>query len=200
VGREVKKIIPQTAVLIPDEAKRVFRGVIYDVYHWQQQLFDGTDATFEMLKRHDTVGAICIVDDKLLVLTDEQPHRGIKMTFPGGRLNDGEDTLQAVRREVHEETGYSFKNFRLLKVRQPHTKIEWFVYTYIAWGLEGKAAAHLDGGERIKVDLKSFSDVKKMVIEDKAGYLAEEEVLFEGAQSVQDLLAIPEYEGHEVDR
>jgi ADP-ribose pyrophosphatase len=196
----MKKVIPQEAVLIPDEAKRVFQGVVYDVYQWQQQLFDGTEATFEMIKRHDTVAAICVVEDKLLVLTDEQPHRGIKMTFPGGRVNDDEETLQAIRREVREETGYNFKNYRLLKIRQPHTKIEWFVYTYIAWEVEAKSEPNLDGGEKIKVDLKSFDDVKQLVVEDKAGYLAEEEELFVNAQSVQDLIDIPEYKGHEVDR
>lgn len=196
----MKKIIPNTAVLIPDNADRVFEGVIYDVYHWQQQLFDGTDATFEMLKRNDTVGAICIVDDKVLILTDEQPHRGVKLTFPGGRVNDGEETLQAIRREVHEETGYSFKNFRLVKVRQPHTKIEWFIYTYLAWDVEAKSDPHLDGGEKIQMDLKPFSDVKRLVIDDKAGYLAEESEQFVAAQSVQDLLTIPAYEGREVDR
>lgn len=196
----MKKIVPKTAVLIPDEAKRVFQGVIYDVYHWQQQLFDGTSATFEMIKRHDTVAAMCIVDDKLLVLTDEQPHRGIKMTFPGGRVNDNEEISDAVRREVQEETGYSFKNYRLLKVRQPHTKIEWFVYTYIAWDVEDKNEPHLDGGEKIRVELKPFDEVKQLVIEDKAGYLAEEEELFADAHSIPDLLSISDYEGTEVDR
>lgn len=196
----MKKIVPKTAVLIPNEAKRVFEGVIYDVYHWQQQLFDGTSATFEMVKRHDTVAAMCIVDDKLLVLTDEQPHRGIKMTFPGGRVNDNEEISDAVRREVQEETGYTFKNYRLLKVRQPHTKIEWFVYTYIAWDVEDKNEPHLDGGEKIKVELKPFDEVKQLVVEDKAGYLAEEEELFIDAHSIPDLLTIPDYEGAEVDR
>lgn len=196
----MKKIVPQNAVLIPDNAARVFEGVIYDVYHWQQLLFDGTSATFEMLKRHDTVAAICVVDNKLLVLTDEQPHRGIKMTFPGGRTNDGEDTEQAVRREILEETGYSFTHVRLLKIRQPHTKIEWFVYTYLAWDVADKVEPHLDSGEKIKADLLPFDKVKQLVIEDKAGYLAEEEELFLDAHSVQDLLALPEYKGKIVDR
>lgn len=196
----MKKLVPQKAVLIPDQAKRVFSGIIYDVYHWQQPLFDGTSETFEMLKRPDTVTAICIVDDMILVLADEQPHRGLKMSFPGGRMNTDESTEQAVRREVQEETGYIFKHVRLVKVRQPHTKIEWFVYSYVAWEVEDKVEPHLDGGEKISVELLPFEKVKQLVIDDKVGYLAEESELFENTHSTQDLHVMPAYQGREVDR
>src|ERR1700733_8127048 len=100
----MKKIIPPSAVLIPDQAKRVFKGEIFDVYQWPQTMFDGTAATFEMLKRPDTVQAIAVVDDKILVLNDEQPHRGARLTFPGGRADkSNESTDAAIKREVHEE-------------------------------------------------------------------------------------------------
>ncbi len=36
---------------IPPNAKRVFKGIIFDVYQWQQKMFDGSKETFEMLKR-----------------------------------------------------------------------------------------------------------------------------------------------------
>ncbi len=195
----MKKIIPPSSVLIPDQATCVFKGVIFSVYHWPLQMFDGTMATFEMLKRADTVGAICIVDDKIMVLKDEQPHRGIKLTFPGGRVDDNELIDDAIKREVHEETGYSFKNWKLVKVRQPYLKMEWFIYTFVAWGVTGKAAPHLDGGEKISVELMEFYDVMRLIHE-KAGYLGEEEDIFNGADSAENLIGLPEYQGKEVDR
>ena len=68
----MKKVIPSDAVLVPNQAERVFKGMIFDVYQWPQKFFDGTEGTFEMLKRPDTVSVICVVDDKILVIDDEQ--------------------------------------------------------------------------------------------------------------------------------
>jgi len=80
----MKKIVPINAVLIPDSAERVFEGKIYDVYQWPQRLYDGSTATFEMLRRPDTVQTIGVVGDKIIVLNDEQPNRGARLSFVGG--------------------------------------------------------------------------------------------------------------------
>jgi ADP-ribose pyrophosphatase len=194
----VQKVVPADAILIPDSAERVFKGIIYDVYHWQQELYDGSKTTFEMLRRPDTVAAICVVDDKIVVLQDEQPHRGLRTTFPGGRTDGADqDTLTAIQREVHEETGYTFKNWRLVQVMQPHTKIEQFVYVYIAWDGEQADAPHTDAGERIVVELLSFDEVRKLV-DGKVGYMGESQDLFESAGTLEALMALPEFQGKEV--
>ena len=46
---------PQSKQPIPANAKKVFHGVIFDVYQWEQEMFDGTKEIFEKLKRPDTV-------------------------------------------------------------------------------------------------------------------------------------------------
>ena len=46
-----ERTLPAGAHLIPPEAKCVFRGKIFDVYQWPQRLYDGSTATFEMLRR-----------------------------------------------------------------------------------------------------------------------------------------------------
>ncbi len=51
----MNKTVPDDAILIPDSAKRMFEGIIFDVYQWKQTQFDGTTRDFEMLKRPDTV-------------------------------------------------------------------------------------------------------------------------------------------------
>ncbi|HEX5744244.1 MAG TPA: hypothetical protein VFX84_02225, partial [Candidatus Saccharimonadales bacterium] len=78
----MKKVIPQDSVLVPDGAELAFKGMIFDVYQWPQKLFDGSEHRFEMLKRPDTANVICVVDDKILVLDDEQPHLGKRQSFP----------------------------------------------------------------------------------------------------------------------
>jgi 8-oxo-dGTP pyrophosphatase MutT (NUDIX family) len=194
------KLIPHDAILIPEKAKRVFKGVIYDVYQWQQENFDDSVATFEMLKRPDTVSAICIVNDAVVVLDDEQPHSGSKLTFPGGRVDKADpDPLAAAKREILEETGYEFASWRLVGVMQPFAKLEWFVFTYVAWDVLGQSATNHDAGERITAELKAFDELKELA-KNEAGFLGESRRLLEHAERLEDLKHLPECKGVMVDR
>jgi len=194
------KIIPKDAVLVPDNAKRVFKGIVYDVYHWPQKRFDGSEATFEMLKRWDTLVTIGVVDSKVLVIEETQPHNNTKMSFPGGRL-DPEDTsiLEACQREMLEETGYEFNSWRLVDVQQPFAKVEWFIHIYLATDVTKQSAPQHDPGEKITVTHESFESLKKLV-ETKVGYLGEARDMFDDLNSLEDLLQLPTFKGQEVDR
>lgn len=196
----MKKVIPESAVLIPDLAELVFKGVIFDTYHWQQAMHDGSMATFEMLKRADTAKIIAVIDGKILILDDTQPHRGTKTDFPGGRIEPDELTiLDGAKRELHEETGYTLKNWRLVTVAQPYFKMEWFIYTYIAWGESSKEAPHIDVGEKITLKLVDLATLKSLA-DFKVGYLGESQNLLAGVETVDDLVNLPEFKGTEVDR
>lgn len=196
----MKKIVPKDAVLIPDGATKAFKGQIYDTYQWPQKMFDGSIETFEMLKRADTVTVIPVVDEQILVIEDEQPHSGARLGFPGGRVDDSDPTtLEAAKREVAEEVGYQFDDWRLIKVWQPHTKIEWFIYFYVASSGHKTGEPHLDAGERITPRKYSFAEAKKMVVT-KSGYLGESKEIFEQADSLDQLLALEQFSGTEVDR
>lgn len=196
----MRKILPANPILIPDHAKKVFSGVIHDIYQWQEELFDGREVTYEMNRRPDTVRTIGIVGDKLLMIHDHQPHKGKNFGFPGGRTNDklDESWLAAAQREMKEETGYLFANWRLIQVTQPEPKSERFVVTYLAWD-PTKSEAELDeGGERIDVELADFQTAKDTVF--KGGLLASLESIFRNLNSLEDLKNLPEFKGQEVDR
>jgi ADP-ribose pyrophosphatase len=196
----MRKVVPDNTILIPDKAQRVFEGVIYDVYQWEQENFDDSVTTFEMLKRPDTVSVIGLVNDKVVVIDDEQPHRGSKLSFPGGRV-DPEDpsTLSAAQREVAEETGYTFRQWKLVDVFQPQLKLEWFIYIYVAWDVAGQTDTHHDPGERITIKLQDFAAIKSLVNAED-GHLGEARKLFEQVTSTQDLQNLPEFQGQTVDR
>lgn len=186
-------------ILIPKAAKRVFAGKIYDVYQWPQPLFDGSVAAFEMLKRPDTVIIIGIVDGKVVVLEDDQPHRGLYRSFPGGRVDGREDILAAAQREMREESGYSFVQWKLLDVQQPQVKIEWFVYVYLAWQVVEHGRQHTDAGERISVSLESY-DAARAMAQARGSYVGESRHLFDAAPTLDALMCLPEYTGKTVDR
>jgi len=144
---------------IPSHAKCVFKGKIFEVWQWEQKLYDSSTKTFERLKRPDTVQVVTVVGDKILILEETQPDKSTPfLTLPGGRVDPGEDPLTAAKRELHEETGYSAQDWSLWLAHDPVGKIEWTIYTYIARDSKEDAEPHLDGGERVTAQLVTFDE------------------------------------------
>lgn len=150
---------PQSKQPIPDHARKVFSGKIFDVYQWEQKLFDGSSATFEKLKRADTVVVFPVLPDGRIILTEqEQPGKEPFVGAAGGRVERGEDVLVAAKRELLEESGYAADRFILWDAQHPTSKIDWVVYTFIAKGLKRISDPNLDPGEKIKLTPASFED------------------------------------------
>lgn len=148
----------QVLMKIPKKAKRVFKGVLFSVYHWQQKMFDGSYATFEMLERAATASVIAMVGDKIIVLMQRQPMKPLYPSLPGGRINTGEKPIDAAARELLEETGYRASKFILFDVSSGLGKLYFPEYLYVAKGCKKIADQNLDGGEKIKVTLVDFND------------------------------------------
>lgn len=147
---------------IPKNAKRVFHGVIFDVWQWPQKMFDGSTATFERLSRPDTVCVIAVVGKKIILQTQEQPGRKPFTSLPCGRLDEDETPLHAAKRELVEETGYTSRRWKLFKQVDPHSKIVWTIYNYIARDCQKTAALSLDPGEKITNRLVSFETLLRL--------------------------------------
>ncbi len=144
-------IRPKSKQPIPAHARKVFSGKVFDVYQWEQKLFDGSSAVFEKLKRADTVVVFPVLPDGNVLLT-EQEHPG-KEPFigaTGGGMEFGEDVLAAAKRELLEESGYTADRFMLWDAQHPMSKIDWVVYTFIAKGLKKISDPNPDPGEKIK--------------------------------------------------
>lgn len=184
----MRKFIPENAKLIPEEAELAFRGKIYDVYQWPQEMYDGSTATFEMLRRPDTVKIIAMVSDteqralslpgntglerKFVVTRQKQPRKDWFYDFPGGRVDESdENELVAAKREMEEETGLKFRNWKLVGVEQPFAKIDWLVYTFLASELIGQGKQQLDAGEKIDVFLATIEEIREMAKDEDSKYL-----------------------------
>ena len=188
----MRTIIPKNAKLIPENSERVFKGEIFDVYQWQQKMFDGTHETFEMLKRPDTVKIIAVKDDKIVICEEQQPNTNVFLDIPSGRHDvETESELDAAKRELLEETGMTFANWRLISAEQSHTKIDWFVYTFLATGFIDQTEQKLDSGEKITVHLKSFEETIKLANDSRNRYIPIE--ILEQAGSIDGLQNLPQY-------
>jgi 8-oxo-dGTP pyrophosphatase MutT (NUDIX family) len=154
---------PKPIRSIPTNAKEVYKGKIFTLYQWQQEMFDGSTSTFEMLKRPDTVMIIPVTEDNRIILTrQEQP--GHHFTgLAGGRLDKNETIIEAAQRELLEETGLQASSFELLNAFQPAgEKIDWFVFTLIARNCNKVQDQNLDSGEKveiIEVDFEEFIEI-----------------------------------------
>ncbi len=136
----------------------VFKGEIFEVWQWEQKMFDGITRTFEKLKRTDSADAIAVVGDSILIEEQEQPHRPLFTCIPGGRCDEGEDALSAAKRELLEETGYASDDWVPFRERIPYNSMVWTIYTFIARDCKFVKEPHLDAGEKIAVKLVSFDE------------------------------------------
>ena len=148
---------PPRRDVIPEHADKVFDGEIFDVYQWQQKMFNGSFSTFEALKRADTANVIAVTPEKkILVLEEEQPNKPMFLGVVGGRIDDGEEPLQAAIRELREETGYEAGSWELWFSSRPLSKIDWTIYNFIAKDCVIASDQNLDAGEKIKIELYDF--------------------------------------------
>lgn len=149
---------------LPKKAKRVFRGVIYDVYHWQQRVYDGSYEKYEGLKRPNTVNVLATSGRKILIGLQEQPSVGKFIGLPGGRVDPGETALHAAKREFLEETGYKSEKWQLWgKEDFSMTKIEGSIFYFFARDCKKVAEPELEQGERIRVKAVSWTEFLRIV-------------------------------------
>lgn len=153
---------------VPPHAKRVFKGVLFDTYQWEQELFDGSHATFEKLVRKASTDMIVTQGDSIMVLKQEQPGKPLYPGLPGGQTEPGEDHLIAAQRELLEETGYVAENFILYKSQSDGgSKLYFPVSTYIVRDAQKIQEAHLDAGEKIQITWVNFDDFLQLARQEK---------------------------------
>ena len=150
-------------------------------------MFDGSSVTFERLRRPDTVQVIATETESMILLVKErQPDTEAYLTLPGGRADAGEDPLEACKRELLEETGYTSDKWELFYEDDPVGKMEWTIYTYIARNCVKVQEPHLDGGEEIELEPVSFDRLLSLTDDETLHVGSLKELLLRARYNTED--------------
>ena len=151
----------------PDQAKRVFEGVLFDIWQWEQEQYDGNRAKYECLTRQDTVTTIGFLDPETVLLTrQEQSGRETAfLDFPGGRVEGNESHEDAARREFLEETGLTIGRIWPFRYVEHRGSARFAQTVFVAADLRDHVKErHLDPGERVEILRTQWDDAVRMCL------------------------------------
>ena len=127
---------------------------------------DDHDAEFYLFDYTNWVNVLPLTEDGRVVLI-RQYRPGLDRVLweiPAGALDEGEEPLQAAKRELSEETGYEGGDWNLLGTFSPnpgtHSNLS---YSYLARGVHRAKPQRLEKTEDIEVVLRTQREVRRML-------------------------------------
>ncbi len=109
--------------------------------------------------------AITEEGEVLLVKQYRHPVGQELLELPGGFIDEGENPVEAIRRELLEETGYSFAHVQQLGITAANPGVlSNFTYLFIATGGKKTTGQQLDANEEIDIILKPKDEVRNLLL------------------------------------
>lgn len=125
---------------------------------------------YYVLEYPDWVNVIAITQDGSFVLVRQYRH-GLGRTcyeLCAGVMEKGETPLQAIQRELYEETGYGHGEWRLLMtVSGNASTMDNLTHCFLARNVERVSTQHLEETEDLSVHLLSEEEVKRLLLGDQ---------------------------------
>jgi 8-oxo-dGTP pyrophosphatase MutT (NUDIX family) len=135
------------------EKVKLPNGKIFDDYY----LWESPDAAL----------VVPILEDGRMLLVQQYKHGGGKyvLEFPAGIVEQGEDAISAVARELEEETGYSSSDIsQIACLMNNPTKETGRVYVYLAQGCSKTHDTSFDESEDIQQVILSVDEVEAKIL------------------------------------
>lgn len=149
--------------------ERLFDGVVVHLERDEVRLPNGEKSVREVI-RH--VGAVCVIPilengDVIVERQYRYPHAKVLLEIPAGKLDSKEeDPLDAAKRELYEETGYTADKFTSLGLLYTTPAfVDEVITMYLAEGLHAKSTVqHLDDDEFLTVEKIHIDTLCDMVM------------------------------------
>jgi ADP-ribose pyrophosphatase len=114
-----------------------------------------------------SVCAVAITADDKVILVKQYRHPvgKVLIELPGGFIDEGEDELQAIERELLEETGFKFDTITYLAQTAANPGVlNNYTNLYLATGGQKISEQQLDANEDIEMMFVPIDEVKKMLL------------------------------------
>ncbi|MBR6084545.1 MAG: NUDIX hydrolase [Spirochaetales bacterium] len=158
------------------EEKQLDRSLIYDgnllhLYKDNVLLPNGKQIVREYII-HPQAVAVVAMDDRQRIVIEHQfryPFHSETLEIPAGKLDyEEEDLLEAVKRELHEETGITASEITYLCPFWPVCAYSTeAIHLFFARGLTFTNQRDLDEDENINVEMVPIRDVVQMIYDGK---------------------------------
>jgi ADP-ribose pyrophosphatase len=125
---------------------------------------------FYVLEYPTWASAFALTKDNKVVMIKQYRHgiEDVTIEIPGGVVDKGEASADAVRRELLEETGYRFDSVEYMgKICANPSTGNNYLHMYIAIGGEKVAEQKLDETEDVEVVIYTIDEVKQLLKENK---------------------------------
>lgn len=147
--------------------KKVYETPIFSL-HQKKMMPAGskTPANFYVLNAPEWINVIALTKKQEIVLVEQYRHGvdTITLEIPGGMTDPGETPMEAARRELSEETGYSSSTWSSLgKVSSNPAILTNYTHLYVAEECEQTLNQHTDGHEDINVHILPVGRFLKLV-------------------------------------
>jgi ADP-ribose pyrophosphatase len=146
---------------------------------------------YYVLEYPNWVNAVALTSENKVIMVRQYRHGGdiISLEVPGGVIDGDEDPESAIKRELLEETGYSFDNAELIATTYPNPATANNVtYTYLLTGGIKTQGQHLDEHEILNVEEYNIEEVKQLLKDNKIAQALHSTALFYGLMKVGALM------------
>lgn len=145
---------------------------------------------YYVLEYPNWVNAIALTQDNKVIMVRQYRHAGdiVSLEVPGGVIDGDESPEYAIKRELLEETGYSFDHAELIATLYPNPATANNVtYTYLLKGGVKTHEQRLDEHEILNVEEYSIEEVKQLLSGNQIAQALHASALFYGMMKLEAL-------------
>lgn len=146
-----------------------YTGDFIKVVRSTVELPDGRVGHRDIVRHPGAVAIVAIKDNGMILIVEQfrKPVEKVLLEIPAGKLDAGENPMEAAKRELEEETGYSCSHIQYLgKIATAPGFCDEYIGIYKAIGLT-KGETDFDDDEFINLKEFSLEELKDMVRQGK---------------------------------